>query len=91
MNSCLLWGVLGWWGYKNSASFESVEIGIEMLVFVVGCDLCEWKKVKKKVGSLFSFFFLFYFILSYTCCGIAIGIYYTMNSFGVTTCSYNKF
>ena len=48
------------------------------------------EKCQKKVRSLFSFFFLFYFILSYTCCGIAIGIYYTMNSFGVTTCSYNK-
>lgn len=61
MTSCLLWGVLGWWGYKNSASFESVEIGIEMLVFVVGCDLCEWKKVKKRLGHFF--LFSFYFIL----------------------------
>ena len=60
MTSCLLRGVLGWWGLKNSASFESVEIGIEMLVFVVGCDLCEWKEVKKGWVTFFLFlFFLF--------------------------------
>ena len=49
-------------GIQNGGSFESVEIGIEMLVFVVGCDFCEWKEVKKRLGHFF-LFLSFYFVI----------------------------
>ena len=53
-------GGFGIVGIQNSGSFESVEIGIEMLVFVLACDLCEWKEVKKGWVTFFLFlFFLF--------------------------------